>query len=68
MQRPDLTGLASEVAVYIEYLETELGRLRATPETRRNAARSERESAEDEDPSLPPLVPENRVRRHRLGI
>jgi DNA gyrase subunit A len=55
MQRPDLTGLASEVAAYIEYLETELGRLRATPETRRNAARSERESAEDEDPSLPPL-------------
>ena len=56
MQKPDLTGAAPEVAAYIEYLETELGRLRTAPETRRSAAaRSERESTEDEDPSLPPL-------------
>jgi len=56
MQRPDLTGVAPDVAAYIEYIELELDRLRAASETRRSAAvRTERESAESEDPSLPSL-------------
>jgi len=51
MERPDLKGIAPDVAAYIEYLEKELGHLR----TRYAATvRSERE-ADGEDPSLPPL-------------
>lgn len=48
MEKPDLSGVAPEVAAYIEYLEQELGRSRVRP----SAARSE---SEGEDPSLPPL-------------
>lgn len=51
MERPDLSGVAPDVAAYIEYLEKELGQSRT-----RHAAtlRSERET-ESENPSLPPL-------------
>jgi DNA gyrase/topoisomerase IV subunit A len=51
MEKPDLTGVAPDVAAYIEYLEKELGHSR----TRSGAAARSERGAEDEDLSLPPL-------------
>lgn len=51
MEKPDLAGVAPEVAAYIEYLEKELGHSR----TRSGAATRSEHEAEGEDPSLPPL-------------
>lgn len=51
MKRPDLTGVAPDVAAYIDYLEKEVGH----SHTRHGATVSSGHEAEGEDPSLPPL-------------
>lgn len=62
MERPNLAGVAPEVAAYIEYLEMELGHLRVTAEARRsvtarNAPGGGRESVRETDDDELPLPP-----------